>query len=184
MPLRRLSAVEVREVLRLWPGSEGRRSVTRLNRATARRPSPPNHNRNTSRTSNIGTSRNAIAASRAVNRSGDAHPSQHRTGGPPGGPITGGQVVPSRWRELTSKWSHATGGRQSVAAPRIDRSQPVRNTTACLEHSKITQISRRVREWPFVWSDRSKDGNGADTGRPRGQQNPLSGRLKTIRSCS
>jgi hypothetical protein len=29
---------------------------------------------------------------------GDAHPQQHRTGGPRDGPITGGQVVPSRWR--------------------------------------------------------------------------------------
>ena len=74
-------------------------------------PSPPNHNRSTSRTSNIGTSRNAIAASRTVNRSGDAHPPQHRTDGPPrwshhwrtGGPIT--------LAELTSRWSHATGGR-------------------------------------------------------------------------
>ncbi len=58
----------------------------------------PTHRRRTSRTSNIGTSRSAIAASRAVNRSGDDHP-----------------LTAPNWR--TPGWSHhwRTGGPITLA---------------------------------------------------------------------
>ena len=55
---------------------------------------------------------------------------QHRTDGPPGGPITGGPVVPSHWRNshqvVPGHW-RATGSKQIVARKGYGESSPMRS---------------------------------------------------------
>src|SRR5689334_24276180 len=87
-------------------------------------PSPANHSRSTSRTSNTRTSLNAIAASGSLTDGGESTVNETDEGGP--------QVVPSlaagwshHWRWAgpmllalnAPRWSHGAGGRQG---PKFD----------------------------------------------------------------
>ena len=83
-------------------------------------------------------------------------------GGSPGGPITGGKVVPCSLAKLTSKWSHARGGRQQANCRFVGPEQrrlvagvllalawrPSRRRTAVTEHPNAATVLSPTGLWP------------------------------------